>query len=348
MKRFKKLVPIAAALALVVALLVPVTALADPLTNCDAMVDDQTPSATGVTYTIDFTTATELSACTLGSTYSQFNLTIGGSPTLPADAASAYILEVPTGTAASWETGGGAPSADGTYTVTLGANTVSIKYCHTSALTAPKDITVKIVGVTNGNATGMYPIDIATRNQAETATDVDTGRTGYMLRLPGELVCTVRGELVSVTVMPGAVNYGVLPTNAVQNTAQYNETNNSDGMPTPQTQTVRNTGTVDEDFAIETSNAIKTDAMGTDWMLKGAQGSEEFTHAYNVGSAVYDGTASITFTKWSAAGSPVSVETDVPPASDRYLELEIEMPSSTVDYRPHTITVTVLATASTP
>jgi hypothetical protein len=122
-------------------------------------------------------------------------------------------------------------------------------------------------------------------------------------------------------------------------------------MGTPQTQNIQNNGTVPVDLQIKSSNAMHVPGLGTeDWTLTGTADDEEFTHAYNVGTSVYDGSAPISFTKWTAPGTYVTVVTNVPsgpPGSGatRYLELEIGMPTATVDYNPHTMVVTVLATA---
>ena len=155
--------------------------------------------------------------------------------------------------------------------------------------------------------------------------------------------CTVSVFLVSVTVTPGSVAYGTLALGATNNTAKYDATHNPDGMATPQTQTITNTGTVNEDFGIRTSGAVGT----IDWTLHATTPNVNiFTHAYSVADTEYTGTETITFTNWSASAASVPVATSVAPAGVKYLELEIGMPTSVTDAGNHTITVTVLATAS--
>jgi hypothetical protein len=349
MKRFKKLLPIAAILVLVAALMVPATVLAAPMTNINLILSDNTPGATA-DYNIGFQTAAMLSACTPGVTYSQFNLHILGSPGLPASSATAYKLWTNVGGygAARTYQSGDYPSGDDMYTVTVDdANDwVYIRYCHTSACGTGTG--VQIIGVTNG-ASGSYPVFIYTRDQADTSTDVDTGVAGYMLRNPGEVVATVRGELVSVTVNPGGVNYDVLALGAVKNTAEFNPLDNTNGMGTPQTQNIQNNGTVPVDLQIMSSNALHVPGLGTtDWTLvETITDPEQYTHAYNVRTSVYGG-GPITFTNWTAPDTYESLATNVPagPPGNRYLELEIGMPTTTVDYNPHTMVVTIMATAS--
>ena len=156
----------------------------------------------------------------------------------------------------------------------------------------------------------------------------------------GTVTCTVTAVLVSVTVAPGSVDYGTLALDATKNTAKKDATYNPDGMDTPQTQQVNNTGTVDEDFQIKTSDA----AGMTEWLLGETADSDTFTHAYNMqGTTSYNGGAAITFTKWTASDIYVAAGTTTAPTGQNYLELEIGMPTSATDYGEHTITVTVLA-----
>lgn len=158
----------------------------------------------------------------------------------------------------------------------------------------------------------------------------------------GTVSCTVTAVLVSVTVTDGDVAYGTLALGATKNTAKYDATHNPDGMDTPQTQLVTNTGTVDEDFQIKTSNA----AGATNWTLGDTAGSDTFTHAFNMGGTAYTGGEAITFTPWTAANTYVAAGTETAPTFDNHLELEIGMPNPVTDYGTHTITVTVLAAAA--
>lgn len=160
----------------------------------------------------------------------------------------------------------------------------------------------------------------------------------------GTVTCTVSAVLVSVTVSPGSVSYGQLALGATKNTAKYDATNNIHGMVTPQTQYIENTGTVNENFKIKTSNAAGT----TNWTLHATTpGADTFTHAYNMqGTAPYNGVGAIIFTKWAAVDTYVAAGTTTAPTGHNYLELEIGMPTSVTDAGSHTITVTVMAEAA--
>ena len=163
----------------------------------------------------------------------------------------------------------------------------------------------------------------------------------------GEVSCTVSGKLISVSVTDGSVAYGTLDLSTTKNSALYDAINNANGMTPAQTQTITNTGSVAEDFNMKTSNAIGS----TDWTLHATTpGSELFTYAYLVSDTAYAGSAAIgAFTKWATAGSYVADAGGDDVAADgvKYLELEIGMPTLSVDYGEHTITVTVLAVAHT-
>jgi len=160
----------------------------------------------------------------------------------------------------------------------------------------------------------------------------------------GTVSCTVTATLVALTVEDGSVAYGTLALGATENTAYYDASDNPDGMVSPQTQIITNTGTVAEDFNVMTSNAIG----GTAWTLHTTTpGANLFTHAYNIAASGYTGTGGISFTKWAAADAYVlDVATSVATSGVRYLELEIGMPTSATDHTQHTITVTVQAAQS--
>lgn len=129
MKRFK-LLPIALVLVLIAVPLAPATVLADSLTGFSVELTDQTPSA-NATYTVNFETATPLTGCSPGSTFSQFIIQIEKVAVIPpADNYTLIINDTPQ----TWESGGGPPSAYGNYTVTViddfPFDTIYIKYCH--------------------------------------------------------------------------------------------------------------------------------------------------------------------------------------------------------------------------
>ena len=159
----------------------------------------------------------------------------------------------------------------------------------------------------------------------------------------GEVSCTVSVYMVSLTVSDGDVDYGSLALEAIKNTAKYDATYNTNGMATPQTQYIQNTGSVNVNFKVKTSDAIGL----TDWTLGSSAGADVFTHAFNVqGTAPYDGGAAITFTQWTTAATYVSAGTTTAPTYHNYLELQIGMPTSASDYGEHAITVTVMAEAA--
>lgn len=156
------------------------------------------------------------------------------------------------------------------------------------------------------------------------------------------VTCTVSAFLVSLSVDDGSVDYGVLALNQDRNTALYDiAPDNPNGMDPPQTQTITNTGTVQEDFRVKTSNAIGA----TDWTLDLFKGADTFTHEYHWGTSQYDGLGSIGFQQWTAANSYLVAGVDVLPGHVRYLDLQIGMPMSVTDYGSHNITVTVEALA---
>ena len=163
----------------------------------------------------------------------------------------------------------------------------------------------------------------------------------------GTVSCTVSGKLISLTVTEGSIVFGILDLSTTKNSALYDLTNNANGMTPAQTQTITNTGSAAQDFNMKTSNAIGT----ADWTLHATTpGSELFTYGYLVSDTEYDGTAGIgAFTKWATADSYVADAGGDDVAADgvKYLELEIGMPTLSVDYGEHTITVTVQATEHT-
>lgn len=161
----------------------------------------------------------------------------------------------------------------------------------------------------------------------------------------GAVTCTVSGQLIALTVEDNSIAFGTLDLSTIKNSAAYNVTNNLNGLTLEDTQIITNTGSIAEDFNMKTTNAIGS----TNWTLDETPASEKFSYAYNVGGAIYDGSTAITFTKWATADSYVADAggDDVTASGVKYLELEIGMPTSTVDYAAHTITVTVQAVAHT-
>jgi len=140
------------------------------------------------------------------------------------------------------------------------------------------------------------------------------------------VTCTVSAFLVSVTVTDGSVAYGALEVGTSNNTIALG-----------QTQTVTNTGTVDEDFSISSSNAI---GASQNWTLGASAGANVFTHSASIDSG---STWPITMT---VAGAYYTLKNGVTNGGNQTFDLQIGMPTSTTDYLEHTITVTVLAEAA--
>jgi hypothetical protein len=158
--------------------------------------------------------------------------------------------------------------------------------------------------------------------------------------------CTVSAYLVSLSVDDGSVDYGVLALGQNRNTALYDATDNMDGMDTPQTQTITNTGTVAEEIRLKTSNAIGT----ANWTLNWTYGEDLFQSEYDLDTSQYSGSELLPlgWLPFLAADTYALswAGLDVPPGAVRYLELRITMPVSVTDYGIHNITVTVEALAA--
>jgi hypothetical protein len=159
----------------------------------------------------------------------------------------------------------------------------------------------------------------------------------------GTVTCTVAATLVSLSVEDGSIDYGVLNLAEQKNTAAYDETYNPDGMTTPQTQTITNTGTVQVNLEYKSSDA----AGATNWTLSVVSGDDEFQHAFHDGPTPYEGGEAIfTFTPWNLADTYYWGGLNVTPGTSRYLDLQIRTPSPVTDYGSHNITVTVRAVQS--
>ena len=145
---------------------------------------------------------------------------------------------------------------------------------------------------------------------------------GTALAADDTVTCTVSGKLISVEITDGAVAYGVVELGSTQDTT-------ATGV--DDTQTATNNGSVAEDFSIMSTNAVGT----TDWTLAGTAGSEQYTHSFSINEG----------SEWTAtSGSYVSLATDVAAGTgSQDFDLQIGMPTATVDYGEHTITVTVMA-----
>jgi hypothetical protein len=163
----------------------------------------------------------------------------------------------------------------------------------------------------------------------------------------GTVTCTVSATLVSITVEDGNVDYGALDLGETKNTALYDETHNAYGMTTPQTQNITNTGNVNVDLWISSSDAIgatnwtlsTTTVSANEFALGWYDSATPYVGGEAIGFTSFGGTAGVSFGMANSGGN-------VTPGDSRYLELEIDMPSETTDYGEHAITVTVEAVQS--
>ena len=144
----------------------------------------------------------------------------------------------------------------------------------------------------------------------------------------GTVNATVTAEVITIAVADGVVAYGILPTNATEDTTASG-TDDS-------TQTVTNNSNVAVNLATRSSDAVG----GTNWNLAATNASlNAFTHESSP-----DGT------NWTAFNPDNStyttLKTNVAAAATQNLDLRIGTPTSVSDNVLKTITVTVLATAT--
>ena len=145
-----------------------------------------------------------------------------------------------------------------------------------------------------------------------------------------DVVATVTPLIISLSVTSGSVNYGVL---------DVDETNNTfNGAATTDTQTIENTGTVSIDVLIKSSDAV---GSTINWDLEATKGADQYVHSYDINASVP------AFTVFPVDNTNTSsVVTLANNGNTATMDLKIDMPSSISDVTVHTITVTVVATAS--
>ena len=137
--------------------------------------------------------------------------------------------------------------------------------------------------------------------------------------------CTVSATLVAVEITTdGTVTYGTLDLSATKNTLS-GELND--------TQTAKNTGTVDEIFKIKSTDAT---SGGTNWVLAATIDADQFKHEFSIDST-FPGTA------MTPKDTYFTLAASIAPNGEQSFDLQITMPSSATDYQQHDITVTVLA-----
>ena len=140
-----------------------------------------------------------------------------------------------------------------------------------------------------------------------------------------DVSATVTAELITISVADGSVDYGILPVNT-----------NKDTVTLSQTQVVTNNGNVNVDLGVKSSDAVG----GVKWNLATTNASlDDFTH-----ESAPDGS---TWTLFNIDNSTyTSLAAGVIPTGTQDLDLRIKTPTSVTDNVEKTITVTVLATAS--
>ena len=138
----------------------------------------------------------------------------------------------------------------------------------------------------------------------------------------GQVAATVTASVIAVTVSDGGVAYGTVATSEDTTSSGVNDT-----------QTITNTGTVNEAFEIK---GVDT----THWTLAGAAG--DATYAHKTCIADCDTTPS-----WTAmTTSYTDLDTGKTPSATTALDLQITVPTANAGTAQETANVDILATAS--
>jgi len=143
----------------------------------------------------------------------------------------------------------------------------------------------------------------------------------------GTVSATVRAKFVTVSVTPGTVAYGLLPTSASTSTVAGG-----------QTQTINVGGSnVPVNIAVSSSDGDDPGG-GTDWNLENTIGTNQYKHEYSTDSGS-------SYTVFPAGnGLTDSIDTLIPPGdATQALDFQITAPSSITDGNQKTITITVQA-----
>lgn len=144
----------------------------------------------------------------------------------------------------------------------------------------------------------------------------------------GSVSATVTAQLISVSVADGSVAYGTLSLDTTEDTAT--------GGAALETQTATNNGNITENLGIRSSDAVGD----TDWNLAAARGSDAFTHEFSID----DGSSWTAFNVDNTTNSVLA--NSVAANGNQTFDLRIGTPTVSTDSVEHTVTVTVLATAS--
>ena len=137
---------------------------------------------------------------------------------------------------------------------------------------------------------------------------------------------TVTPQLVSLTMTSdGNVAYGTLASNASQDTVALTDT-----------QTVQNNGNVNEDFRIRSSDAV---SAGTNWDLGATTDIDQYVHQVSIDSGTI-------YTNFPANNTTMLLVSPVGASSSQSFDLKITTANPSTDLLEHTITVTVVASAT--
>jgi len=144
----------------------------------------------------------------------------------------------------------------------------------------------------------------------------------------GTVSATVTAQIVSVAVTDGNVSYGVLGLGTTEDTTLATGVD--------ETQNASNEGNVSVDLVIRSSDAT---SGGTPWNLAASPATDEFTHEFSIDS----GSNWIAFDIDNNASKTLAT---VATSGDQDFDLRIGTPDVSTDQLEHTVTVTVLATAT--
>jgi hypothetical protein len=139
----------------------------------------------------------------------------------------------------------------------------------------------------------------------------------------GIVSCTVTAQIVSLTISNTSIDYGVVGLGESVTTLANGPI------------VVTNSGTVDENFMINSSNASRLG--GTDWILKESQGVDQFVHSYN-----NDGGSNW----YPLTNSDTAFALKTTPLGSMNLYFKLKMPTEVTDANQHSFSVTITAEAS--
>lgn len=140
-----------------------------------------------------------------------------------------------------------------------------------------------------------------------------------------DVSATVTAQLVSVSVSDGSIAYGILELNTTTTTVGTD------------LQTATNDGNVNIDLGIRSSDAVSS---STPWELAASAGLNEFTYEFSIDGGSNWAAFNVDNATYSTLASDVDVD------GTQTFDLRIGTPTASTDSVEHTVTVTVLATAS--